>query len=140
MNFGKNSLAVYKLQYQLPLVTKYQPKVITLAINKSLKEIAKYIFENSENCKLLALATGEAPLPLAFEASPQIALLSLINNFKTVASRLIRREFKNYLQPFYRKPYFWKGSYCFFSTGRALLEIIKQQLEAQKKTQKIELS
>ncbi|NEW59745.1 hypothetical protein GSY74_00475 [Sulfurovum sp. bin170] len=45
-------------------------------------------------------------LHIAFESSPQIQLSKLINNFKTVSSRYIRKEFKEYLKPFYWKPFF----------------------------------
>ena len=117
MNFDKNRPAAYKLQYQLIFVAKCRTKVITMVINKSLKEIAKYIFGNNWNYKLLALETEEDPLHIVFEVFSRIELTSLMNNFKTVSSRLIRREFANYLCPFYWKPYFWNSSYCLLTTG-----------------------
>jgi putative transposase len=63
-----------------------------------------------------------------FEAHPQIELSKAINNFKTVSSRYIRKEFEEQLTPYYWKPYFWNRSYCINSTGGATVKIIKQYL------------
>ena len=95
MEFNKNRHAVYKLQYHLIIVTKYRHPVINKDINKRLKEIAYNIFENKWNCKILEIETEKDHIHIAFEANPQTQLSKLINNFKTVSSRLIRKEFKD---------------------------------------------
>ena len=68
---------------------------------------------------------------ILFEAPPQVQLSKLVNNFKTVSSRLIRKEFKEHIDKFYYKPYFWSNSYLILSTGGTTIETIKQYIENQ---------
>ncbi len=133
MQLEKNRHAVYKLQYHLIIVTKYRHPVITKEINERLKEIAKRVFEESWHCKILEIETEKDHIHIAFESNPQTQLSKLINNFKTVSSRLIRKEFENYLRQYYWKDYFWSPSYCLLSVGGAPIEIIKEYIRSQKK-------
>ena len=78
-----------------------------------------YILINLDHCHLLV------------EMYPDVAPSRLVNTLKTVSSRLIRRDYKEHLDKFYRKPTFWTGAYCIISTGGAPLEIVKQYIESQ---------
>ncbi|MGH7736859.1 MAG: IS200/IS605 family transposase, partial [Candidatus Tyrphobacter sp.] len=55
----------------------------------------------------------------------------LVNNFKTVSSRLVRKEFAARIGRIYRKPVFWSRSYCVVSCGGAPLSVLKQYVEGQ---------
>jgi putative transposase len=95
-----------------------------------LIEISNNTF-NKWNCSILEI-NGEADhLHILFEAPPQVQLSKLINNFKTVTSRLIRRDYAGYLANFYWKPFFWSESYLILSTGGATIDIIRQYIENQ---------
>lgn len=48
---------------------------------------------------------------MASVPKPQVQLSNLVNTYKTVTSRLLRKEFAELLKPFYWKPYFWSRSY-----------------------------
>ena len=133
MDYKKNRHAIYKLQYHLVVVTKYRHKVINKKINERLKEIAYNIFEKSWDCEIIEIEAEEDHLHITFEAYPQIQLSKLINNFKTVSSRYIRKEFSEYLRPFYWKPFFWSPSYCLLSVGGTTIEIIKKYIQNQLK-------
>lgn len=75
---------------------------------------------------------GEADhVHLLFSLNPKVQPSKLVNNLKTVSSRLIRRDFGEYLQRFYREPIFWSRSYCMISCGGAPLSVIKQYIEQQ---------
>jgi len=76
---------------------------------------------------------GEADhLHLLFELMPRTALSSIVNNLKTVTSRLIRKEFTDHLQRYYwRKPVFWSRSDCIITAGGAPLSVLKQYIEQQ---------
>jgi putative transposase len=52
------------------------------------------------------------------------------NNFKTVTSRLLRKEFPA-LRAKYREPVLWSRSYSVASVGGAPLSVIKQYIEQQ---------
>jgi putative transposase len=133
MDFNKNRHAVFKLQYHLIIVTKYRHPVINKDINNRLKEIAKRIFEEKWNCPILEIETEKDHIHIAFEANPQTQLSKLINNFKTVSSRLIRKEFKEHIQKYYWKNFFWSPSYCILSVGGAPIEVIKEYIKNQAK-------
>ena len=62
---------------------------------------------------------------------PQIELSKFIANLKTVSSRLIRKEFGDYLSQIYRKPVFWTGSYFVASCGGVTVEQLKKYVEQQ---------
>uniref|UniRef100_UPI001069E0FC transposase n=1 Tax=Methylacidiphilum caldifontis TaxID=2795386 RepID=UPI001069E0FC len=56
----------------------------------------------------------------------------LVNNLKTVTSRLIRKEFSEHLRKFYwQKSLFWSRSYCIITVGGAPLAVLKQYIEGQ---------
>ena len=133
MEYRKNRHSIYKLQYHLVVVTKYRHKVINNEINKRLKEIAYSIFEQSWKCKIIEIESEKDHLHIAFEANPQTQPSKLVNNFKTVSSRYIQKEFKEHLKPFYWKPYFWSPSYCLLSVGGATIDIIKEYIQNQDK-------
>ena len=47
---------------------------------------------------------------------------------KAASSRLIRKEFSEIVNKFYRKPVFWSGSYSVISAGGAPLEVLKKYI------------
>jgi len=62
-----------------------------------------------------------------------LELSKYINSIKTVTSRLIRKEYKAHLAPYYWKPYFWSRAYCLVTTGSAPLEVVKKYIQDQDK-------
>ncbi len=133
MEYNTNRHSIYKLQFHLVVVTKYRHKVINSNINERLKEITKDIFENRWKLKIIEIESESDHLHIAFESNPQTQLSKLVNNFKTVTSRLIRKEFKEEINKHYWKPYFWSPSYCLISVGGASIEIIREYIRNQDK-------
>ena len=76
---------------------------------------------------------GEAdPVHLLISVNPKTQPSTLVNNLKTVSSRLIRKEFKNHLSKVYwSKPVFWSRSYCIISCGGAPISVLKQYIQHQ---------
>jgi putative transposase len=75
---------------------------------------------------------GEADhIHLLLEMNPKAAPSVVANNFKTVTSRLLRKEFAKELNAVYRKPVLWSRSYFVASCGGAPLSVIKQYIEQQ---------
>lgn len=68
---------------------------------------------------------------LLLELTPKIEPSKMVNNLKTVSSRLIRKEFSTQLRNTYTKPVFWSRSYCILSCGGAPLQIIKKYIQSQ---------
>ena len=76
---------------------------------------------------------GEADhVHLLLSVNPKVQPSKLVNNLKTVSSRLIRKEYAEYLNQVYRgKPVFWSRSYCIISCGGAPISVLKQYIQQQ---------
>lgn len=129
-DFKRNRHAVYRLYYHLVVVTKYRHACITPEIMARLKEIAHDLF-NKWGAEVIEMNGENDHVHILFEAPPQVQLSKLVNNFKTVSSRYIRKEFADHLSRYYWKPFFWSRSYMLFTTGGAPLEVIKKYIEQQ---------
>jgi putative transposase len=121
---------IFSLTCHLVLTMKYRRKVITKERLDRLQEIFDVTLEKW-NCKMIEF-TGESDhVHVPLSAAPNIQLSVLVNNLKTVSSRLIRRDFKQIINKVYWKPVFWHRSYCIVTAGGAPLEIIKRYIENQ---------
>lgn len=133
MKIQANRHSVYELQYHLVVVTKYRKEIINDNIKKELTDIAINIFENSYNGKVVEVNTDKDHIHILFSLGPQVQLSKAINSFKTVSSRLVRKNNANYLNTFYRKPCFWSRSYYIGSIGNVNKETIKNYIQNQDK-------
>ena len=70
---------------------------------------------------------------ILFETPPQVQLSKLVNTLKNVSSRLIKKQYEQYLKKYYWKSAFWSRSYCIVSSGGATIETIKRYIENQGK-------
>lgn len=68
---------------------------------------------------------------ILFEAPPQIQLSKLVNNYKTVTSRILRKEFSEELSRYYWKPYFWSDSYFIATVSENTLDVVKNYIKNQ---------
>lgn len=73
----------------------------------------------------------EGHIHILFEAPPQVQLSKLANNYKTVTSRLIRKNFSEQLKPYYWKPYFWSDSYFVCSVSDRTESAVKSYIDSQ---------
>ncbi len=128
-----NRHAVYLLQYHLVVVTKYRYKVIDDEMKNRLIEISHSIIDDDWKSKIITINTDQDHIHILFETSPQTQLSKLINNYKTVTSRLIRKEFSEKLKAYYWKPYFWSDTYFISSVSDTSEVMIKKYIEEQGK-------
>ncbi len=125
---------IFNLHYHLVLVTKYRRKVITKDMLTRLEEIFDRLLEQWD-CELIEF-NGEADhVHLLISTNPKAQTSKLVNNLKTVTSRLIRKEFEQHVNRFYWKPVFWSRTYCLLSVGGAPLSVLKQYIENQAEIQ-----
>ena len=111
----KNLHAVFDLEYHLVIVTKYRHPVLTDEVKSSLLCHTYRLFETNFDCKVVEINTDTDHVHIRFSAKPQVQLSKIVNSYKTATSRLLRKEFADFLVPYYWKPYFWSRSY-FIST------------------------
>ena len=123
---------VYKLTYHLVLVTKYRKKCFDSDMLNHLHDTFKNLCEKWE-VNLIEF-NGEADhVHLLIDMHPNIMPSKLVNNFKTVSSRLLRKEYAKELAQFYSKPVLWTRAYCLLTTGGATIDTIKQYIEKQQR-------
>jgi putative transposase len=121
---------VFSLRFHLVLVTKYRRKAITKDMLERLRVIFRETLEKWQS-ELIEF-NGEADhVHMLFQTNPTVQLSKLVNNLKTVSSRLIRKDFSRHLNRIYRKPVFWHRSYCLISAGGATVEILRKYIEEQ---------
>jgi REP-associated tyrosine transposase len=104
--------------------------VITKEMLTRLQEIFDETLKKWD-CRLIEFNGEVDHVHLLFNARPNIQLSVLVNNLKTVSSRLIRRDFKTIISKVYWKPVFWHRSYCIVTAGGAPLEVIRRYIEEQ---------
>lgn len=131
--YHKNRHAVYRLQYHLVVCTKYRHPVLVDSIRDRLIEISRDIIENRWKSEILEIETDSDHVHILFETSPQTQLSKLINNYKTVTSRLLRKEFSDTLEPYYWKPCFWSDTYFIRSVSDTSEAVIRRYIQDQGK-------
>lgn len=131
--YQKNRHAVYRLQYHLVVCTKYRHPVLVDSVRDRLIEVSRDIIENRWKSEILEIETDSDHVHILFETSPQTQLSKLINNYKTVTSRLLRKEFSDTLEPYYWKPCFWSDTYFISSVSDTSEAVIRRYIQDQGK-------
>ena len=122
--------SVYSIKLHLVLVTKYRYKVINNEMHNRLKQIIEDTCKKWE-CECLEFNSELDHAHALLDVNPKVAPAKLINNLKTVSSRLIRKDFGEYLAKYYRKPVLWSIGYAINSCGGAPLELVKEYIKQQ---------
>ena len=127
----RNRHSVYDLEYHLVVVTKYRHPVLSEEIAASLLKISRRLLEDEWPCRISEINTSTDHIHILFEAPPQVQLSKLVNNYKTVTSRLLRKEYSEFLSKYYWKPYFWSQSYFIATASErahaSVLSYVKDQ-------------
>lgn len=128
--YTSHSRGISSLTTHLVLVTKYRKRVIDSEMLQRLGEIVSSVCEKWR-CDIVEF-NGEADhIHMVFSYYPQVQLSKLINNLKTVTSRMIRKEFEERISRVYWKPVFWTNSYFLASCGGVTIEQLKQYVQNQ---------
>ena len=94
---------VFDIHAHLVLVTKYRKKVIHPAMVERLQEILAATCQKW-GCSLEEFYGEADHVHLLLALTPVVQPSRLVNNLKTVSSRLIRKEFAGRVNRYYRKP------------------------------------
>ncbi len=131
VDYYSNRHSCYMLQYHLVVVTKYRHPVIKEELKDYLLTLSEELFKNKWKCNILSINTDIDHIHIVFEAPPQIQLSNLINSYKTVTSRMVRKNFKEELAPYYWKPYFWNRSYFISTVSERTESVVRNYIENQ---------
>ena len=126
----KSSHAIYCIHLQIVLVTKYRRKVINEEILQRLEQIISELCQEQKN--ILVEFNGESDhVHLLVNLSPDNHIAEFVKILKSTSSRLIRKEFSEQVNKFYRKPVFWSSSYFVNSSGGVSLDVLKKYIKKQ---------
>ena len=129
MKLDTNAHSVFLLHYHLILVVKYRRQVFTDEISERAKEIFEYIAP-SYKIELVEWNHDKDHVHVLFKCTPQIAPAKFINAYKSVSSRLVKKNYPEIRQYLWKEA-FWTKSYCLISTGGVSIDVIKQYIERQ---------
>lgn len=133
-DYEKNRHSCYYLKFHLVVVIKYRHPVLEIPELKTrLIEISYKLFENEWHCKIENINTDKDHIHILFSSKPQVQLSKLINNYKTVTSRLLRKQFAEQLKPYFWKPYFWSDSYFIGTVSEVTESMIYKYIDDQSK-------
>ena len=128
----KNRHAIYDLEYHLVVCTKYRKKILKNEVKDRLIEITYTLFEGY-GFFINEISTDEGHIHILFEAPPGICLSQKINNYKTVTSSLLRKEFAEILNQIFYKPLFWSDSYYICTVSERTEATVKSYIQNQGK-------
>jgi putative transposase len=79
-----------------------------------LKYFFRTVFEQllaQWNCTLLAYDARQSNVRLWISIHPALNISTLVNNLKTVSSRMVRKRFPEVISRHFKGPQFWQRSY-----------------------------
>ena len=129
MELDNNAHSVFLMHYHLVLVVKYRRKVFDDRISDRVKEIFEYI-SPKYNITLQEWNRDKDYVHILFKAHPNTEISKFINAYKSASSRLLKKEFPQIRQKFW-KEHFWDQSFCLLTTGGAPIEVIRKYIESQ---------
>lgn len=129
MKLDTNAHSVFLLHYHLILVVKYRRQVFTDEISERAKEIFEYIAP-SYKIELVEWNHDKDHVHILFKGQPKTEISKFINAYKSVSSRLLKKEFPVIRQRLW-KEMFWSQSFCLLSSGGAPIDVVKQYIENQ---------
>ena len=132
MNFKTNNNVVYSCKYHVVWCPKYRRKVLVGVVAERLKEL---ITERCAeiNAEIIEMEIMPDHVHLLIEVDPQFGINRAIRSIKGYSSHTLRKEFPSLKS---RLPTLWTNSYLVSTVGGAPLEVIKQYIENQQRSER----
>ena len=92
MDLDRNSHSVYNLNYHLVLVVKYRRTVINNEISNRLKDIFDYVGK-THGITITEWNSDIDHIHCLFKTKPDTNLSKFLNSYKSMSSRLIKKEY-----------------------------------------------
>lgn len=127
-----NKQVVYSCKYHVIFCPKYRRKILVGEIEKRLKEI---IFDVAIELEVdvLEMECDQDHIHLLCQVDPQFGVHKFVKAIKGRSSRILRDEFPELKT---KLPTLWSHSYFVSTVGGAPLEIVKQYIENQKRSER----
>jgi putative transposase len=132
MEYKSNNNVVYSCKYHVVWCPKYRRKVLVGAISERLKAlIAQRCSEI--NAEIIELEIMPDHVHLLIEVDPQFGINKAVRSIKGFTSHKLRNEFPELKT---RLPTLWTNSYFVSTVGGAPLDVIRQYIESQTKSER----
>jgi len=131
MDYKSNNNVVYSCKYHVVWCPKYRRKVLVQGVDERLKEVLREVAAETTS-EIMEMEIMPDHVHLLVEVDPQFGIHSLVKLMKGRSSRVLRQEFA-WLKS--RLPTLWTNSYFVSTVGGAPLEIVKQYIESQKRSE-----
>ncbi|MDR0921123.1 MAG: IS200/IS605 family transposase [Lactobacillales bacterium] len=129
MKLDSNNHSVFLLYYHLVLVTKYRRAVLDDEISDYLRSHFERIGLNY-NITVVEWKHDKDHIHVMFKAYPNTEITKFINSYKSVSSRLVKKDYPQVKKQLW-KEMFWSKSSCLLTTGGAPIEVIKKYIQSQ---------
>ncbi len=129
VNYKSNNNVVFSCKYHVVWCSKYRRDVLVNGADDRLKEIIHQVYSETRSA-VLEMEVMPNHVHLLVEVDPQFGIHHLIKLIKGRSSRLLRQEFRWCRT---RLPSLWTNSYFVSTVGGALMEIIGQYIESNKR-------
>lgn len=113
------------------MCVKYRHKILQEELEKRLKQIVLDVAKKFR-IEIIEQECDRDHIHILFSSPPSIAPSRFVNSLKSVTSKLLRKEFSDYLKQYLWNGKFWSESYFIASTGQVTLEDIKHYVQTQK--------
>lgn len=132
MDYKSNSNVVYSCKYHVVWCPKYRRKVLVQGVDERLKGVLQEVAAETRS-DIIEIEIMPDHVHVLVEVDPQFGIHSLIKLMKGRSSRILRVEFPTLRK---RLPTLWTNSYFVSTVGGAPLEVIKQYIESQKRSER----
>lgn len=129
-DFIHKGRSVSDLKVHLVLCTKYRRNVMNGEMLTFMEGVFRRTLGKWDG-RLIEFNGEPDHVHVLFQYTPQTDLSKLVNNLKTVSSRLIRKEYAEVISKKLWKGALWSGSYFMSSCGGATLEQLKKYVQKQ---------
>jgi len=132
MDYKSNNNVVYSCKYHIVWCPKYRRKVLVNGVDTRLKELIIQVCQEIQ-VEIIEMEIMPDHVHLLLEVDPQFGVHKAVKTIKGRTSRILRQEFPRLKT---KLPTLWTNSYFVSTVGGAPLEIIKQYIEGQKRSQR----
>jgi len=132
MNYKSNKNVVYSCKYHVVWCPKYRRKVLVEEISERLKEL---IVQRCAEIRAEIIEMEIMPdhVHLLIEVDPQYGINQAVRSIKGFSSHTLRKEFPMLKT---RLPTLWTNSYFVSTVGGAPLDVVKQYIENQERSER----
>jgi len=132
MNYKSNKNVVYSCKYHVVWCPKYRRKVLVDEISERLEELI--VQRCSEiSAEIIEMEIMPDHVHLLIEVDPQFGINQAVRSIKGFSSHTLRKEFPSLKT---RLPTLWTNSYFVSTVGGAPLDVIKQYIENQERSER----